>query len=249
VLVTRRDQQVERQIRDERERMRRIHRLRRHQRENVLVVIVANRLALVGREAGIQTHANAVVLELAENLRTKLALSLLELAHHQVTLRDLLLRRAPVNGQLLHPCDDLLLQAADALHEKLVEVGRGNREKLEPLEQRISFVFRFMQNASIEREPGELAIEEQVGRGQVLVDSRWLRLVDRRDRAVNNSSRYRRIARSPILERRCIRNGGCGNYRGSIRLITHMFIRSHPAPSILAARAVYCLSQSPARNT
>ena len=60
VLVARRDQQVERQVRDERERMRRIHRLRRHQRENVLVVVLANRLALVGREAGVETHADAV---------------------------------------------------------------------------------------------------------------------------------------------------------------------------------------------
>ena len=249
VLVTRRDQQVERQIRDERERMRRIHRLRRHQRENVLVVILANRLALVGREAGVRTHANAVVLELAENSRTKLALSLLELAHHQVTLRDLLLRRAPVNGQLVHPRDDLLLQAADALHEELVEVGRGNREKLEPLEQRISFVFRFMQNASIEREPGELAIEEQVGRGKLLVDSRRGGAFSAAETGPSTiASHWRRIDRYSILRRRRIRNGRRGNYRGSIRLVPHMLIRSHPAPSILAARAVYCLSRSPARN-
>ena len=99
-----------------------------------------------------------MVLELAENLRTKLALPLLELAHYQVALRDLLLRRAPVNRQLVHSRDDLLLEAADALHEELVEVGRRNREKLEALEQRISFVFGLMQNTPIEREPGQLAV-------------------------------------------------------------------------------------------
>ena len=77
----------------------------------------------------------------------QLALLLLDLAHHGVTFRDLLLRRAPVNRQFMHAGDDLLLEAADALHEEFVEVGRGDREKLEPFEQRISFVFRLCERA------------------------------------------------------------------------------------------------------
>ena len=97
-----------------------------------------------------------------ENMRTDFALPLLEFAHHRVALVDLLLRRASIDRQLMHPRDDLLLQAADALHEKLVEIRRGDRQELEPLEQRISLVFRLVQNASIEREPRQLAIQEQV---------------------------------------------------------------------------------------
>ena len=195
VLVARRDQQIERQVRHERERMGRVHRLRRHQRKNVLVVVVANRFALFVREAGVEPHANAVVFELAQNMRTDLALALLDLAHHRVALVDLLLRRAPVDRQLMHPGDDLLLQAADALHEKLVEIGRRDRQELEPLEQRIALVFGLVQNASIEREPRQLAIEEQVGRREVLVDMRRRRLLDRRHR-------LRRSPRPPCVASR-----------------------------------------------
>ena len=87
VLIARRDQQIERQVRHERKRMRRVHRLRRHQRKNILVVVVANRLALVVRKAGVEPHPNAVVLELAQNMRTDFALPMLELAHHRVAFR------------------------------------------------------------------------------------------------------------------------------------------------------------------
>ena len=192
VLIPRRDQQIERQVRHERERMGRVHRLRRHQRENVLVVVLANRFALVIRQAGVEPYADAVIFQLAENMRTDLALALLLVAHHQVALVDLLLRSAPVNRQLMHPSDDLLFQAADALHEKFVEIGRGDRQELELLEQRISFVFRFAQNPPIKRQPGELAIEVQIRRDEVLVDSRCRRLLDRRSDSIDSRRDGRR---------------------------------------------------------
>src|ERR1700722_7549425 len=128
-------------------------------------------------------------------MRTDFALALLDLAHHRVALVDLLLRRASIYRQLMHPGDHLLLQSADTLHEKLVEVRRGNRQELEPLEQRISLVLSLMQHASIEREPRQLAIEEQVWRREVLVDMRRRRLLDRRDRPVNDHRCRYRIGR------------------------------------------------------
>jgi hypothetical protein len=44
--------------------------------------------------------------------------------------------------------------------EKLVEIARGNGEKLHSLEQGIAFVFRLFENPAVEVEPGKLAVDE-----------------------------------------------------------------------------------------
>ena len=90
----------------------------------------------------------------------------LELAHDGIALGDLLLRRAAVDGALLHPGGDLLLQAADALHEELVEVRGRDGEELHALEQRLALVLGLVQHAAVEREPGELAVEVQLRGGK-----------------------------------------------------------------------------------
>ena len=106
-----------------------------------------------------------------EQIGQQRALLRLEGTHLGQALRDLLLRRAPIVGQLLHPGDRLLLEAADPLHEKFVEVRRGDGQELHPLEQRIALVERLGKNAPVEREPGEFAIEEQFGRFEIGVDA------------------------------------------------------------------------------
>src|SRR6266850_3865787 len=98
--------------------MRRVHRLRRHQRENVLVVVFANRFALVRGKAVEGTQTDSILLELSQDLRAQLALALLLLAHDRVAFGYLLLRSAPIDGKFLHSGYHLLLQAADALHEE-----------------------------------------------------------------------------------------------------------------------------------
>ena len=106
-----------------------------------------------------------------EQLGQQCALLGLERADLDEALRDLLLRRAAVVGQLLHPGDRLLLEAADPLHEKFVEVRRGDGQELHPLEQRIALIQRLGEDAPVEREPGELAIEKQFGRLEIGVDA------------------------------------------------------------------------------
>ena len=66
-----------------------------------------------------------------------------------------------------HARGGLQLQAADALHEELVDVRAGDGQELDALEQRVAVVLGLGEHAAVEVEPGELAIEVQLGAGQV----------------------------------------------------------------------------------
>jgi hypothetical protein len=90
-----------------------------------------------------------------------------ERAHERHAFVDLLLRRAAVDGQVLDPGADLLLQAADPLHEEFVEVGVDDRQELDALEQRRARVLRLVQNTAVEGKPGELAVQVKLGGAQV----------------------------------------------------------------------------------
>src|SRR5262249_24845836 len=57
---------------------------------------------------------------------------------------------------------ELLLQARDANHEKLVEVGRKDRQKFQPFEQRLRRIERFIQHAAVELDPAEFAVEKRI---------------------------------------------------------------------------------------
>ncbi len=59
---------------------------------------------------------------------------------------------------------DLLAQAGDADLEELVEVAGEDGQELDPLEQRVAFVARLVQDPGVEVEPGQLAVEVREGR-------------------------------------------------------------------------------------
>ena len=61
---------------------------------------------------------------------------------------------------------DRALEAGDAHHEELVEIRRGDRRELDPLEQRRRRVGRFLEHALVEREPRQLAVDEAARRGR-----------------------------------------------------------------------------------
>ena len=69
-------------------------------------------------------------------------------------------RRQPVHAALDHAAFDLLLQAGDAHLEKLVEIGTDDAEELQPFQQGIGRVERLVQDALIEFQPAQLAIDE-----------------------------------------------------------------------------------------
>ncbi len=66
----------------------------------------------------------------------------------------------------------LALEAGDAHHEEFVEVGRRDRQETNALQQRMLGVQRFLENAAIELQPGEFAVDEALGTGEQLFQRR-----------------------------------------------------------------------------
>ena len=58
---------------------------------------------------------------------------------------------------------DLLLDASDADFEKFVEVGGDDAEKADALEERLGGVLRLFQDAAVEGEPAQFAVDEESG--------------------------------------------------------------------------------------
>src|SRR3954470_11725397 len=57
---------------------------------------------------------------------------------------------------------DLLQKRGDAHLPELVEVAGGDGEELDALEERVGGILSFFQNAAVEREPGELAVQVEL---------------------------------------------------------------------------------------
>ncbi len=53
----------------------------------------------------------------------------------------------------------LTLEAGDADHEEFVEIGAGDRQEAQPLQQRMGAVAGLLQHAAVEREPAQLPVE------------------------------------------------------------------------------------------
>jgi hypothetical protein len=58
---------------------------------------------------------------------------------------QLLFGAAAIHRQFPHPRTDLLLEAADAFHEKLVEIRADDGQKLDPLQQRGALILGLVQ--------------------------------------------------------------------------------------------------------
>ena len=76
--------------------------------------------------------------------------------------RELLFGQHSVRTAVGHTAGQQLLQARDPHHEKLVQVGRHDALELAAFGQRDGGVARLLQNAPIELQPGQLAIDEVV---------------------------------------------------------------------------------------
>ena len=61
-----------------------------------------------------------------------------------------------------HAGGDTTLEAGDAHHEELIEVAREDREEACALQQRDGVILRELEDTGVERDPGELTIEEPV---------------------------------------------------------------------------------------
>jgi hypothetical protein len=81
--------------------------------------------------------------------------------HDAPDRRQLLARRLAVRRQFADVARQLLAQAADPLHEELVEVAVEDGDEAQALEQRRRGVGRDRQHAAVELEPRQLAIEQR----------------------------------------------------------------------------------------
>ena len=163
VGVTHRHQQIERQVGNERERVRRVHGLRRDQRKNVLQIILAHLLALFLGQPLVAAQNDALLLQQTMQLGRQQPLLLHDVAHHRQALAHLLLGATAVHRQFPNPRTDLLLEATDALHEKFVQIGTDDGQKLDSLQQRVTRVLGFVQHPLIEGQPSQLAVQIPFG--------------------------------------------------------------------------------------
>jgi hypothetical protein len=129
------DEQVEREVRHEGEGVGGVGGLRRDERKDVVVVVVAKALLVRVLQILVVPQLDLVGRELGDHDAVEGRLSSFDLADHRVALPDLLLGCAAVGGERANPRGGLLLQPADPPHDELVEMGADHSEELHPLEQ------------------------------------------------------------------------------------------------------------------
>jgi len=157
------DREVEGEARDVRERVGRVDRQRREDREHL---VLEERGELVALGLGCLVPAQDLD-ALGSQRRLDLVVEQRRLALHQLgalgvdALEDLARHRA-AGRAYGDPRRDAPLEAGDAHHEELVEVAREDGEELGALEEREVRVLGQLEHALVEREPRQLAVEEAV---------------------------------------------------------------------------------------
>ena len=167
VIAQQPEHQPQAHVGDERERMRRIDRQRRQDRKDPF------------HEAGLEPGAILVVERVdAEHVDADRAQAGAELLPDALLVGEqgagalrhrgeLLRRRAAVGRALGERLAHLADQAGDPHRIELVEIAGADGQEADPLEQRIALVVGFLDHALVEIEPGELAVDEAVRRGEV----------------------------------------------------------------------------------
>ena len=163
ILVARQAQhQHEAHVGDEREGVRRVDRQRGEHREDAFHEPGIEPEALAVAEAGGVAHDQAGLFQLAAQL-----LPDLELCGHQgfgacFHLHQLLGGGAAIGRGGGDAGLGLADEAGDADGVELIEVGGGDGDEAQPLQQGVAGVFRLLQHAVVEIEPGQLAVDEPV---------------------------------------------------------------------------------------
>ena len=157
--VAQADRERQRQRRDVRERVARIDRERRQDREDLVEEALAQRVVALG-DRRVVDELDALLGE-RRGGRPRRSPSGRRRARARARARrvELFLGGPAVGraGDLARL--DLLLQAGDADLEELVEVAGEDGQELDPLEQRVALVARLVQDARVELEPRQLAVD------------------------------------------------------------------------------------------
>src|SRR4051794_15052699 len=72
-------------------------------------------------------------------------------------------KREPVGTGFVVTILNLLHHCSNAYFEKLVEIARGNRQELQPLEQRITLIGGFLEHTPVKREPEMSRLRKYLG--------------------------------------------------------------------------------------
>ena len=193
------------QIGNERERMRRINRQRREQRENVGEETLLEPGALGLLQVGAVDQGHADVCQFGPQFLPALLLVMRQSRHRLADAGELLVGGQSVRAQRGDRLAHLTLQAGDAHHEKFVEVVGRDRQEAHPLQERMVAIGRFLQDAAVEVQPGQFAVDETLG---LRPQSRFGRRRDGRKAfvAVRDGSDFFNLCNS--LCAICHRNGG-----------------------------------------
>ena len=152
--------EVQREVRDVRERVPGVDGERREHREDALLEGLDEELLVVVVEVVPPGEAHAVVGQRRDDLvEEQPLLSVDEDLHALAHLDQLLAGGAPVRRGGAEPGGHLLLEAGHADLEELVEVLAEDGQELGPLEQRHRVVGGQGEHPLVEVEPGELAVE------------------------------------------------------------------------------------------
>ena len=157
VVEAHRDREAER--RDVRERVARVDRERRQDREDLVEEPLSERLVVLG-DRGVVEELDALGRERAPDLEEDRRVVGDELQDALARRRQLLVGGPAVARPMRHaPGLHLLAQAGDADLEELVEVAGEDRQEPDPLQQRVARVAGLVEDPGVELEPGELAVE------------------------------------------------------------------------------------------
>ena len=138
--------------------MARVDRERREDREDLVEEALAERLVVLG-DGRVVDELDALGRERPADVDEDRRVVGDEVEDALAGGRQLLVGGAPVGraGDLAGL--DLLAQAGDADLEELVEVAGEDGQELDPLEQRVALVARLVEDAGVELEPRQLAVE------------------------------------------------------------------------------------------
>ncbi len=149
-----------------------IDRERREHREDFRLEIRIQRGALVRRHLVDRHDPDAGGIELRDqDFVQALPTPLERLANALVNRLERRVRSQTIRSRDLDARRHLPPQGSQPDHVELVQVRAEDREEFQPLEQRSAIVFSLLQNAAVELQPRELAIQEEGrrdrGRGHV----------------------------------------------------------------------------------
>src|SRR5947209_9455154 len=163
VGIVKPDDQAQREVRDIRERPSGTDGQRRQHGEDLVAETAFDRL---GRRLGLLAGHDPDPLprQTREDHVAELAgMAVVELTDPLGDPLERLDGRQPVGAAGVDPCLHLVVHAGHPHHEELVQVGDEDGEELEPLEQWQRVVLGQLEDAVVEVEPRELAVDEQGG--------------------------------------------------------------------------------------